>query len=395
MFVLVEAVRQLADEGALPVNVRFAFDGEEEVGGDSIVEWVEQDEGRADAALILDGGDDPRGQPVFTSACAGCSTSTSACGPARPTCTPGCSAPPRSTRRTRSWQRSRPSFRARTVACPTSFAPVRRRRPPRSSRPGRSFRRARSSSRAYGATPIAPGAADEFYLRTFADTSLDVNGIASGSPDLVKTVLPVEARANVSMRLAPGQDPETIRAAFERLVREASARRAPSSRSRCATARAPRSRRPTAPAIRLAADAFEQVVGARPLLVRIGRDAADLRGPRRSRPADARDRVRHRERVQRARAERERARGRDRARASRRCARSSAGSASLAPRAPFSSPLAEELAGDVLERFLRYVRVDTQGGVSGRDSARARRSSSTSRACSSRSFARSGSTTPS
>jgi tripeptide aminopeptidase len=33
----------------------------------------------------------------------------------------------------------------------------------------------------------------------------------------------------------------------------------------------------------------------------------------------------------------------------------------LAPRAPFSSPLADELAGDVLERFLRYVRVDTQG----------------------------------
>ena len=33
----------------------------------------------------------------------------------------------------------------------------------------------------------------------------------------------------------------------------------------------------------------------------------------------------------------------------------------MAPRAPFSSPLAEQLAGDVLERFLRYVRVDTQG----------------------------------
>jgi tripeptide aminopeptidase len=33
----------------------------------------------------------------------------------------------------------------------------------------------------------------------------------------------------------------------------------------------------------------------------------------------------------------------------------------LAPRAPFSGALAEELAGDVLERFLRYVRVDTQG----------------------------------
>src|SRR5206468_407369 len=48
----------------------------------------------------------------------------------------------------------------------------------------------------YGGTPIAPGAAEEFHLRVFADTSLDVNGIAGGSPDLVKTVLPVEARAN-------------------------------------------------------------------------------------------------------------------------------------------------------------------------------------------------------
>jgi len=46
---------------------------------------------------------------------------------------------------------------------------------------------------------------------------------------------------------------------------------------------------------------------------------------------------------------------------SRRCATSSPASESLAPRAPFSSPLAEELAGDVLERFLRYVQVDTQG----------------------------------
>jgi tripeptide aminopeptidase len=44
-----------------------------------------------------------------------------------------------------------------------------------------------------------------------------------------------------------------------------------------------------------------------------------------------------------------------------RCARSSFGSESLAARAAFSSPLAEELATDVLERFLRYVRVDTQG----------------------------------
>ena len=39
-------------------------------------------------------------------------------------------------------------------------------------------------------------------------------------------------------------------------------------------------------------------------------------------------------------------------------------------RAPFSSPLAEELATEVLERFLRYVQIDTQAafGASSRPS---------------------------
>jgi acetylornithine deacetylase/succinyl-diaminopimelate desuccinylase-like protein len=120
-----------------------------------------------------------------------------------------------------------------------------------------------------GAAPIAAGAGDEFYLRTFADTSLDVNGIASGSPDLVKTVLPVEARANVSMRLAPGQDPDTIRAAFERLVRgslPAGAELEITVKNSARPALTPTDSR----AIGLAGDAFEYVVGARPLLGRSG-----------------------------------------------------------------------------------------------------------------------------
>src|SRR6187402_2882942 len=49
----------------------------------------------------------------------------------------------------------------------------------------------------------------------------------------------------------------------------------------------------------------------------------------------------------------------------RRCARSSRGWASLSGpetiAVSFASPLAEELAEDVLERFLRYARIDTQG----------------------------------
>src|SRR4029078_8718885 len=68
--------------------------------------------------------------------------------------------------------------------------------------------------------PTHPAAAEEFYLRTLAGPAVDVNGIVGGSPVLQKTVLPVEAEANVSIRLAPGQDVDEIAAVFERLLRD-------------------------------------------------------------------------------------------------------------------------------------------------------------------------------
>ena len=58
LLMLLEAVRSLAREGDLPVNVRFACDGEEEVGGHSIVDYSLADERGADACLIFDTIDD-------------------------------------------------------------------------------------------------------------------------------------------------------------------------------------------------------------------------------------------------------------------------------------------------------------------------------------------------
>ncbi len=269
MFVLVEAVRQLADGGALPVNVRFAFDGEEEVGGDSIEKWVDADDGAANAALILDGGMIRRGQPAFTVGVRGMvylhvrvrtgSTDmhSGMFGTAALNATHALMAAlapvlPRADGRLRDELRV-------GVAAPSA----------EELEAWAQLPSGEEQLEAQGATPIAPGAAEEFYLRTFADTSLDVNGIASGSPDLVKTVLPVEARANVSMRLAPAQDPETIRTTFERLVRDA----LPAGAELEITLR--NSARPAltptdSDALRLAADAFEHVIGARPFLVRSG-----------------------------------------------------------------------------------------------------------------------------
>jgi len=269
MFVLVEAARQLAEEGALPVNVRFAFDGEEEVGGDSIVDWVDADTGSADAALILDGGMIRRGQPAFMVGVRGMVYLHL---------------------HVRTGATDMHSGMFGTAALNASHAlmaalapvlPGADGRPPEELRVGVAPPSAEELEawaklpagaeqlEEQGATPIAPGAADEFYVRTFADTSLDVNGIASGSPDLVKTVLPVEARANVSMRLAPGQDPETIRGNFERLVREALPAGAELDIAVRNRAR-PALTATDSDAIRLAADAFEHVVGARPALVRSG-----------------------------------------------------------------------------------------------------------------------------
>jgi len=58
-----------------------------------------------------------------------------------------------------------------------------------------------------GGRPVHPGAGAEYYERNGADASLDVNEITGGEP---RTIVPGEARATISLRLAPGQDPERM-----------------------------------------------------------------------------------------------------------------------------------------------------------------------------------------
>ena len=75
-----------------------------------------------------------------------------------------------------------------------------------------------------GATALDARAAEDFYVRTTAEPSVDVNGIEGGSPRLQKTVIPIEAQANVSMRLAPGQDPARDRAGLRAAAARGGAR---------------------------------------------------------------------------------------------------------------------------------------------------------------------------
>ena len=56
---MLKAAQKLVEANALPVNLRFAFDGEEEIGGTTIVDWIERDETRRGRGRHLRRRDDP------------------------------------------------------------------------------------------------------------------------------------------------------------------------------------------------------------------------------------------------------------------------------------------------------------------------------------------------
>ena len=122
---------------------------------------------------------------------------------------------------------------------------------------------------AQGARPAGPGAAANFYQATWAAPSIDVNGIRGGEPDLQKTVLPVEAVANVSVRLAPGQDPEEIAAVVECLFAEAAPPGAELT-IECWAVTPPGLAPPDSRPLLLAREAFARVLGRPPVLIRSG-----------------------------------------------------------------------------------------------------------------------------
>jgi acetylornithine deacetylase/succinyl-diaminopimelate desuccinylase-like protein len=268
LLMLVEAARALALDGELPVNVRFALDSEEEIGGRSIVEWLAADERGADAAIVFDGDMVERGVPTFNTALRGlCYFHVTV----------------------RTGERDLHSGIFGGVALNAMHAlmqalsgvvaregqlpqPLREGLVPPTSEEVEGWRKLEDGAAllaAVGALPSDANAVDQYYLRTWAEPSVDVHGLAGGSPDLVKTVLPVEARANVSIRIAPGQTSAEVSATFERLIRAA----APAGAEvdvKLQSASEPGLVSPEAPALLLAREAFEQVFGRQSLLVRVG-----------------------------------------------------------------------------------------------------------------------------
>jgi len=268
LYMLLAAARELATAGELAVNVRFCCDGEEETAGHSLIDYIAADERGADAAIIFDAGMIRPGVPAFDVATRGniyyhVTLRTGE-------------------RDLHSGLFGGAALNAANALMQTLSAalardgrlpdPVRAGVVPPTDEERAAWSELPSGAEELtelGARPLDDRAADEFYLRTTAEPSFDVHGIETGSPKLQKTVIPVEAIANVSLRVAPGQQVEEIGGALERLLRDAAPPGAELTLERWA-ASPPGLVPPDSPAIQLAQDAFERVVGRRPLLIRSG-----------------------------------------------------------------------------------------------------------------------------
>ena len=268
LYMLAKAAAELSAAGELPVNVWFACDSEEETGGHQIVDFLAGDGRGADAALIFDSGMTTRGVPEFAVATRGLVYFHLTVKTGERDLHSGLFGGA-ALNATHALMQTLDGVRAKDGRMPE---PLRAGLAPPTDEERAAWAALVPGEQMLAeaaASPTDAQAAEEFYLRTTAEPALDVNGIAGGSPILQKTVLPVSAEANLSIRLAPGQHVEEIAAAVERLLREAAPNGAEVELERLSSA-APGLVPPDAPAVQLAQDAFEQTMGRRPLLVRSG-----------------------------------------------------------------------------------------------------------------------------
>ena len=213
---LLRAALDLAEAGELPVTVRVLADGEEEVGGHSVLDYLAGLDDNFDAAVIFDSHIVGEGTPAITTALRGLvgfqvrlvsnekELHSGMMGGVAANAVDDLIATLSAV------IRHEPDFAA-------GIAPVTEaERADWATLPSGADELATA-----GGTPADERATAEFYERTWAQPSLTVHSFGAGDPSLHKTSISPEARASLSLRLAPGQDPAPIQAELERRLRAA------------------------------------------------------------------------------------------------------------------------------------------------------------------------------
>jgi acetylornithine deacetylase/succinyl-diaminopimelate desuccinylase-like protein len=260
---------ELAAAGELPVHVRVLIEGEEEVSGRAALAWIRSDTRHADCAIVFDG---PMLDPVTPAITVGLR---------------GIIAAAVEVRTARADLHSGlyggsvlnalhvltgvltavmpdadglvPEVLREGIAAPTeteleSWAEL---------SPGGDV------ISAVGGRPLVADSGDRYYVRNWADVSVDVHGIEGGDANQVRTMVPSFAHAKLSIRLAPGQSAGVIAPRFEELMLAAAPPGADVRVEMLSTGE-PAMFDPESPPLRLAAEALTNACGRDAVIVRSG-----------------------------------------------------------------------------------------------------------------------------
>ena len=223
--VTVKAVEHLFAAGGAPINLRFLIEGEEEITGPSLPQYLRANGSKlkTDAVLIWDSGMDEDGHPTLATALRGILyTELRAKGPAVDlhSGTFGGVAP--NPINTLARVIGELKDRSGHITIPGFYDAV---RPPSDEeltewkKKDADYRE--TVKRMTGAKALEGEDGFLALERTGSRPTLDANGFIGGFTGKgAKTVIPAEASAKVSMRLVPDQDVQSILAAFEKRVQE-------------------------------------------------------------------------------------------------------------------------------------------------------------------------------
>ena len=268
LFMLVAAVQRLAAAGDLPVRVGFVVEGEEESGGTSALDHFAADAEPALATLIFDSPMIGPGRPSICTGVRGMIYRRVRVRTARADAHSGfyggaalnaahalvamlAAVAPRDGRLPAPLYAGVAPAGAAEVAAWAELPP------------------GAEALAAAGLRPADPGAGDGFYMRTLASPSLDIHGLSCGEQWAVKTIVPAEAAATLSLRLAGGQDADHVAAALDELLRAAAPEGAEVTIEELGLA-LPAVLEPEHPVLVAAAEGIEAATGWRPAPVRLG-----------------------------------------------------------------------------------------------------------------------------
>ena len=263
-YAVLRAALDLATAGDLGVNVRVLADGEEEIGGHSVIHHLATVEGDFAAALIFDGGMVDAHRPAITTGLRGLAGAQLRLTTGRRELHSGIY----------SGAAANAVHALHTVLAAlldlpeglhAGIAPVSdQERSAWATLPPGADVLADS-----GAVPADAGAGAAFYDRTWALPAFTVHSIEAGDARLHKTSIQQEAIASASLRLAPGQDAEAMSALMERTLRAACPDHCSLEIDMWPPAQ-PAWIDPDQPVLRAAFDAIERATGTRPLATRSG-----------------------------------------------------------------------------------------------------------------------------